>query len=509
MAGDSNDAAYRKEQLDFISNTHGTTARETLLLLLPSVCSLLLMATISTLVGKYINGVTRFVLEFMILIVPTVLCCTIHSEAKTLVCIALLALSCTNLLPIALNNKLATTGRVESVVSNRRPFITNFRALTNVLTAICILAVDFKAFPRRYAKTESYGFSLMDTGVGFFVVANALVSREARDTVQHQKSTFLRTVLRNSLDCLRSCIPLLVLGSARYFSVEYFNYQRQVTEYGVHWNFFITLAAVKIFTSILTSVINPKYSLLAGILILTCYEYQLNTTGMKQWLFRKSRKGFISANREGIVSTVGYTGLYFVGVAIGRLIHSTYRRLDSKAKTNKPQQAYNFRLFNFEMQYSESMILCIKLSLISAQACAATLLLDGYFRVSRKFANAGYCAWMITLSTVMLTLLLLLDIIADILNKFTTRDTSSNRGKKQNNRRRVDQLSSTPEILEAVNYNGLAYFLVSNVLTGAVNMMMRTLYVEDIEAVEIITAYMAVGTALFTVLYRYKIQIRL
>ena len=60
------------------------------------------------------------------------------------------------------------------------PFVTATRTLTNLVTAIAILAVDFPIFPRRFAKTETYGTGLMDTGVGMFVVIHGLTSPEAR-----------------------------------------------------------------------------------------------------------------------------------------------------------------------------------------------------------------------------------------------------------------------------------------------------------------------------------------
>ena len=58
--------------------------------------------------------------------------------------------------------------------------MTHWRANIYTATAITILAVDFKIFPRRYCKAETFGTGLMDIGVGAFVLSNAMVSPEAR-----------------------------------------------------------------------------------------------------------------------------------------------------------------------------------------------------------------------------------------------------------------------------------------------------------------------------------------
>lgn len=72
-------------------------------------------------------------------------------------------------------------------MGSKRPFITYYRAYANVITAFSILAVDFKLFPRYFAKVETYGTGLMDVGVGGFLITNAIVSPEARGIVATDK----------------------------------------------------------------------------------------------------------------------------------------------------------------------------------------------------------------------------------------------------------------------------------------------------------------------------------
>lgn len=134
------------------------------------------------------------------------------------------------------------------------PFLSNTRVWVSIYTSIAILAVDFHIFPRRFAKAETYGTGLMDVGVGGFIMILGFVAREARSTTNCVPSS-IREYFMSLLRLFnRRILVFIIFGLIRMASVKATDYHSHVSEYGVHWNFFFTMAAVKV------SAVKPLYN---------------------------------------------------------------------------------------------------------------------------------------------------------------------------------------------------------------------------------------------------------
>eukprot|EP00198_Chlamydomonas_reinhardtii_P004288 XP_001693624.1 inositol acyltransferase [Chlamydomonas reinhardtii] len=120
---------------------------------------------------------------------------------------------------------------LQALAGKRKGFISAFRGALMIATCIAILAVDFHVFPRRYAKTETYGTGYMDVGVGGVVLAAGLVSPVAtsgNDGTPWKPAPLLQRIWAG----LRGAAVCWVLGLARLATTRAVDYQEHVGEYG-------------------------------------------------------------------------------------------------------------------------------------------------------------------------------------------------------------------------------------------------------------------------------------
>ncbi|KAG1898060.1 uncharacterized protein F5891DRAFT_1191361 [Suillus fuscotomentosus] len=129
------------------------------------------------------------------------------------------------------------------------PYLLTTRAHMMLMTILCILVVDFPVFPSILEKCETYGVSLMDIGVGSFVFSQGVVSVIP---IIKDMSYLQAPILPKLKSVSRNMIPIIVLGILR---VVLTKGTEHVTEYGVHWNFFLTLALLPIIEVLLHPII--------------------------------------------------------------------------------------------------------------------------------------------------------------------------------------------------------------------------------------------------------------
>ncbi|KAI3656382.1 hypothetical protein MP638_006159 [Amoeboaphelidium occidentale] len=323
--------------------------------------------------------------------------------------------------------------RANAKDTERPAFLTVYRSMTMIYTCLAILAVDFPLFPRRFVKVETYGISLMDIGTGSIIFSQGLV---------HGRKINNGASLISSV---RSSIPLLLLGLARLLFVKSANYQEHVSEYGVHWNFFFTLALLSPFVSLFQQRVKLPY-LETGLLILAGYEIALRF-GLEDWINHAPRLDLLSANKEGVCSFIGYLGLFFVGASIG-----------TQTVDRSSNSSWGMHGFVLSFVY-------------------VSLTVQG-FLTSRRMVNSMFVLGVTALNLVVLSIT------------------------------KMFQRADTPFLLNAVNRNQFSVFLVANLLTGLINMNYKTLFADDLTAFLILIGY-AFLLALFSGwLHYYNIKIK-
>lgn len=480
----------------FVSNLNGTTLQEVALgSLVGPLCFMsrglmliLYYQTKGTLLFP-LPKISHLLLDFSVLTLPIVLASTVLSGVLHHLIIGLIALSAglccyINSGPSARRQRNTLGAFLQGHLTFQQvPFVTVSRVFVNVITAISILAVDFPVYPRRYAKTETYGTGIMDFGVGAYVFVNALVCPEVR---RRDDSGSKRNNLKKQL---MSVWPLLVLGILRLASIKVIGYPEHVTEYGLHWNFFFTLATVRVAASLVFAVFPARWSWTLAILISGSYQLLLESSGLKDFMFHNAdrHRSFIHANREGVFSVWGYVAIYMAGVQVGLYLMQPRSRVGQWLNVI-------FRLL------LGSLLLYVAL-------CLCQTLLEP---VSRRLANLPFCIWTVAQSLLFISCLA----VADVILLFCTR-TSGCRSPPPSwdwskTARASDRTCDGAEhcLVGAINRNQLLFFLVANVLTGLTNAAVDTLACSGVYSVCVLLIYMFTNCLVIHVLHLCRITVK-
>lgn len=335
------------------------------------------------------------------------------------------------------NEKQSQGQRTEDLLP-RKAFLAVYRGSLMLVTCVAILAVDFPVFPRRFAKVENWGTSLMDMGVGSFVFSSGVVS--ARPLVKQQ---LLRLLLPRDAPspvpspaarlraAMRTALPLLALGLVRLAIVKGVDYAEHVTEYGVHWNFFFTLGLLPPFVALLQSLpavggssrssssrASPTVYAALALLVAGGYQCVLARTGLQEFVLvgDRHRYGLLGLNKEGASSFAGYLAIFLAGMSAGTYVLPRRGPLRTMAF---------WALF------------------WSAACWAATAYGRGWalgLTVSRRLANLPYFLWVNAFNSAQLVAFYLVE-------RLFFSDEASYR-------------SRVPWVLHAFNRNGLPVFLI-------------------------------------------------
>lgn len=356
-----------------------------------------------------------------------------------------------------------------------------------VITCLAILAVDFNVFPRRFAKVENWGTSLMDVGVGSFVFSAGVVS--ARPILRESLEKHAPAISEKLLAPIKHALPLLALGFIRLYSVKGLNYAEHVTEYGVHWNFFFTLGLLPPFVSLFQSVSGKSPTMVAffSLLLGSAYQLLLDSTNLKAYILTAPRTDLFSQNREGIFSFTGYLAIYLAGQAIG--LHVLAR---PPKGGSAPIEVFTRRTRLIVILMMWSLFWSVSFHLTISYSYGLNL------KVSRRLANLPYVLWVAAFNCTQLTLFC---IIESCSFPQLSKAPSGSAERKESTR-------ATPRVLKAFNRNGLAIFLMANLVTGLINLTVDTLHVGQYEAMGILVTYAALITSLALGLDYWDISIK-
>ncbi|GAA5887864.1 hypothetical protein JCM16303_007363 [Sporobolomyces ruberrimus] len=505
---------YKDDKEAFVSDSTGGTVTRINLVCLTALTTYALWTGVDARisVGNKLPSWKVASIEFATLILPLLFALTLFSDypvtVNVVVCI--LALIVRSLPPPQdvpplspmpdKGSRNGSSARFE-VRPFSKPFVTSYRAIMMIMTVICILAVDFRVFPREFAKAETWGTSLMDLGVGSFVFSLGVVS-----ALPLLRQTENRPYLPSILSSTKKALPIIALGLLRVVMVKGVEYPEHVTEYGVHWNFFFTMALIPVFGTALERLANRFDMHWIGLIVTVVHQALLSATSLQEWTLEADRSNVISQNKEGIVSFPGYLAIHLLGVASGLYIlppdpyffsvrsrqvpenvpKEVIRKIEEKR--SKVWKEKPGKLANLLGSYAVVWWVCYWLT----RKCG--------WEVSRRLANLPYVLWITAFNTSFLFLYLLVHLAA------TTQFFSSSSNSHPIATAPASPLRA-PMIFEAINRNGLVVFLAANLLTGLINVSIESMYATNLAATLLLLSYCSIVVGIAVILRRQRIKI--
>ena len=487
------DQIYKKAKENFVSNLNGTTLWECFVIASIPGISYITMNALEHYIryygGNILNispcNILRYIYEYFMLIYPMiyVLCNNNDDWAPyRVIGFDLIILGLVYLLQWRSNNRVIIFNWNGVVIGfqskGRKEFISLYRTSLMILTIISILGIDFVVYPRKYGKCEIFGYSIMDLGVGSFMIAFGMVS----PNVLNKKSKF------------KSVIPLFVFGLLRFVTTLKLDYQQHVSEYGIHWNFWFTMSFVSFINYLLN--IKPKNGLIISVVLSIIYQLLLSTNilasffefindynhyndnnihhpfhntalnenglhNLTDYILHFPRINFFSANKEGIITCFGFFICYNIGCYMG------YHFIKFNP-SNKNQLWHHIR---------QIFSICIIIILLCI-TCNTFIQPN-----SRRLANITYILFVLGINIWVIFLFLIPYLILNNPNSSI--------------------------IFTSIDYNQFFIFLLGNILTGIINISCKTIFARPNIALNIIHFYMLIITISSYILKLKKFRLKL
>ena len=246
------------------------------------------------------DRVSPFNVELLTLVLPVCVGCLCDSFQSLIILHVVLSAPAVAAARLTLN----ATSALCSLNAPRPPALTLLRATVALQTAFCILAVDFSVFPVTAGKTDTFGYSLMDLGVGAIIFVGGLMRRGGCQTEARPIDAYSRGVVR----VIQRHTLLVAAGIGRAVAVRATSYHVVDSEYGKDWNFFFTLALVALGVSLLEGR-TSRAAAIRGASVLIVHQMGL-LLGLTDYVLHTPRSAsFLAANKEGVASLGGYLGL--------------------------------------------------------------------------------------------------------------------------------------------------------------------------------------------------------